>query len=103
MCGQVRSAVGRLATVAFFVAMIAIAGVTPVVAQDQDQPESVTIDLNEYKGSEVSGSATLTAQEDEVLVSSQIEGEMVKGDHPTHIHLEPARTSIRILRFPSTP
>lgn len=86
MCGQVRSAFGRLVMVTFLVAMIALATVVPGAAQDQEQPESVTIDLNEYQESGVSGSATLTAEGDEVIVSSQIEGEMVTGDHPTHIH-----------------
>ncbi len=73
-------------TLAFLLALIEFAGVVLVAAQDEDEPESVTFGLNEYKGSGSLGSSTVTAQGDEVVVSSQITGEMVAGDHPTHIH-----------------
>ena len=86
MSGQTRTGQVRLALVAFLMVMAAVAVTVPAAAKDQDQSESVTIKLNEYKGSGVSGTATLTAKGDEVIVASQITGKPVKGDHPTHIH-----------------
>lgn len=79
-------AFNRLLTTIVLAVVVAVAFVGPVGAQSQDDSESITIDLNEVEESGVSGSATLTAKGDEVIVSSQIEGEMVTGDHPTHIH-----------------
>lgn len=56
----------------------------PAVAQDDE--EALTIALNEYEGSGVSGWATLTHSGDGVRVEMAVEGEAVTGDHPTHIH-----------------
>ena len=86
MWSPARSAFGRLVTVTFLMTLTASAFVGSVRAQNHDEAERVTITLNEVEESGVSGSATLTAKGDEVVVSSQIEGEMVKGEHPTHIH-----------------
>jgi len=48
-------------------------------------PDSVTITLNQWKGSGISGTATLTARGDKTAVELQIEGER-PGVHPNHIH-----------------
>jgi hypothetical protein len=56
----------------------------PVVAQDDEEP--LTIALNEYMGSGVSGWATLTPSGSGIRVEMAVEGEAVTGDHPTHIH-----------------
>jgi hypothetical protein len=52
----------------------------------QDSPKTITIALNEYKGSGVSGWATLTANGKGVDVQMAVEGKAVTGNQPTHIH-----------------
>lgn len=54
-----------------------------VAAQDE---ERVTIPLNEYKNSGVSGTATLTGTDGDTRVVMELRGEPVTGEHPTHIH-----------------
>jgi hypothetical protein len=49
--------------------------------------EGLTIALNEYRGSGVSGWATLTPADGGVRVAMAVEGAAVTGDHPTHIHV----------------
>jgi hypothetical protein len=49
-------------------------------------PDSVTINLNPWKGSSIAGTAALTARGDKTVVELQISGER-PGDHPNHIHL----------------
>jgi hypothetical protein len=52
----------------------------------QDAGESVTVDLHEVRGSGVSGTAILTAQDGQTKVDMTLGGPGLKGDHPTHIH-----------------
>jgi hypothetical protein len=52
----------------------------------QDNPETITIALNEYKGSGVSGWATLTQDGSDLHVQMAVEGAAVTGNQPTHIH-----------------
>ena len=52
----------------------------------QDGVNEMTILLNEYEDSGVSGWAMLSAQEEGVTVQMAVEGDQVTGDHPTHIH-----------------
>ncbi len=46
----------------------------------------LTIDLNEYQGSGVTGWATLTPTIDGVRLTMAVEGTAVTGNHPSHIH-----------------
>jgi hypothetical protein len=52
----------------------------------QDNPETITIALNEYKGSGVSGWATLTQDGSDLHVQMAVQGAAVTGNQPTHIH-----------------
>lgn len=52
----------------------------------QDNPKTITIALNEYKGSGVTGWATLTADGNDLHVQMAVEGAAVTGNQPTHIH-----------------
>jgi hypothetical protein len=52
----------------------------------QNSPQTITIALNEYKGSGVSGWATLTANGKGVDVKMAVTGAAVTGNQPTHIH-----------------
>ncbi len=65
--------------------LIALVVVAPAATQTQEE-ESLTIALNEFEGSGVSGSATLTPLDGGVSVAMAVEGEEISGDHPTHIH-----------------
>lgn len=65
------------------VALTAVAFAAPAAAQDD---ENLTIALNEFEGSGVSGWATLTVAGGGVQVEMAVDGEAVTGDHPTHIH-----------------
>jgi len=56
------------------------------LAAAQGDPEDLTIALNEYEDSGVSGWAALTLDGDGVRVAMAIEGDPVTSDHPTHIH-----------------
>ncbi len=73
----------RAATPLIVVLASMVVLVAPTVAQDDDR---ITISLNEFEDSGVSGTATLVASRDVTLVSMEISGEAVEGDHPTHIH-----------------
>lgn len=66
-----------------FVVFAAFTQATPVAAQDN---ESVTLPLNEYMNSGVSGTATLEPRGNATRVTMELSGEPVTGDHPTHIH-----------------
>jgi hypothetical protein len=55
----------------------------PAAAQDN---LSLTIPLNEYENSGVSGTATLEATEGGTHVEMSLRGEPLTGNHPTHIH-----------------
>jgi hypothetical protein len=69
------------------VSLAALAILTPAISvAAQDTPQTITIALNEYEDSGVSGWATLTAEGDGVAVQMAVEGDQVTGDHPTHIH-----------------
>jgi hypothetical protein len=67
-------------------AWTAVVFISPSSVAAQDSPQNMTIGLNEYEGSGVSGWATLTAQDDGVHVQMAVEGDQISGDHPTHIH-----------------
>jgi hypothetical protein len=70
-----------------FVSLVAFAtllSATSVAAQDN--PDTITIALNEYEDSGVTGWATLTSEGEGVGVQMAVEGDQVTGDQPTHIH-----------------
>lgn len=53
----------------------------------QEEGTRITVELQEFEDSGISGSATLTATDDGgTQVSMQLQGEELDGDHPTHIH-----------------
>ncbi len=52
----------------------------------KDDAKELTIVLKEYKGSGVSGWATLTPTDDGLRVTMAVEGKTVTGNHPSHIH-----------------
>lgn len=66
--------------------IIGLMSFSPLTARAQDNPKTITIALNEYKGSGVSGWAMLTADGKGVKVQMAVEGAAITGDHPTHIH-----------------
>ena len=68
---------------ATFVVFAASALRAPVAAQNND---SITIPLNEYKNSGVSGTATLEAVGNGTRVTMELSGDQITGNHPTHIH-----------------
>jgi hypothetical protein len=69
------------------VSLVALAILMPAISvAAQNTPQTITIALNEYKDSGVSGWATLTAEGEGVAVQMAVEGDQVTGDHPTHIH-----------------
>ena len=76
------AATGVLA-ITVVMALAGWAGLRPVAAQEEDR---LTIALNEYQGSGVSGTATLTAAGEGVQVSMELAGDVLTGGHPTHIH-----------------
>jgi hypothetical protein len=77
----------RVRFVSFAVSLVALASLVPAKSiAAQDTPETITIALNEYQDSGVSGWATLTAEGDGVAVQMAVEGDQVTGDQPTHIH-----------------
>src|SRR4051794_3776806 len=67
-----------------FVGFALLAPFSTAVAQSN--PKTITIALNEYKGSGVSGWATLTANGDGVDVQMAVKGKAITGNQPTHIH-----------------
>jgi hypothetical protein len=73
---------GWTIVLACFIATV-ITPALPAAAQDN---RSLTIPLNEYKNSGVSGTATLEATEGGTRVAMELSGDPVTGDHPTHIH-----------------
>lgn len=53
----------------------------------QEEGTRITVELQEFEDSGISGSATLTATADGgTQVSMQLQGGELDGDHPTHIH-----------------
>lgn len=74
--------VGWAIVLACFIAMV-IAPAVPAAAQDN---RSLTIPLNEYQNSGISGTATLTAEGENTRVLMELSGEPLTGNHPTHIH-----------------
>src|SRR5688500_1131635 len=74
-----RGAMAAVAAVALTVQTLA----APAAAECDD---SLTIALNEFEDSGVSGWATLTRVEGDVRVEMAVEGGAVTGSHPTHIH-----------------
>jgi hypothetical protein len=55
----------------------------PVAAQQDD---SITIPLNEYENSGISGTATLEPIGNDTRVAMELSGDQLTGNHPTHIH-----------------
>ncbi len=72
----------RTLPIAVVMALVTMAFVSPILAQE----DSITISLREYQRSGVSGSATLTADEQNTRVVMELSGDPVTGNHPTHIH-----------------
>jgi hypothetical protein len=73
----------RVIVLATFVVFATSTLQAPVAAQNND---SITIPLNEYENSGVSGTATLEAIGDGTRVVMELSGDAVTGNHPTHIH-----------------
>ena len=73
----------RAIVLAAFVVIAASTLGAPVAAQNND---SITIPLNEYDNSGVSGTATLEAIGNGTRVTMELSGDPVTGNHPTHIH-----------------
>jgi hypothetical protein len=76
---------GRFVFVAIASIALGLSMAAPQTAA-QDDVNELTILLNEFEDSGVSGWAMLTAQEEGVTVQMAVEGDQVTGDHPTHIH-----------------
>ena len=69
----------------FFAIVIGLLPSAAAVAQESGM--SLTVDLQEFDDSGVTGTAVLTeTTEGGVLVSMTLTGETVDGNHPTHIH-----------------
>ena len=68
----------------FIASLLLIVLVTNITAQASRI--DLTIGLNEYQGSGVSGWATLAPTIDGVRVTMAVEGTAITGNHPTHIH-----------------
>ena len=67
--------------------MCAVVAMLPGVMSAQADGFRVTVDLNEYDDSGISGTAILTTVQDGgVEVSMELRGAELDGDHPTHIH-----------------
>ncbi len=82
--GQMWCRVGRLVAVLIVLLVTAaFAAVGPAAAQDE---ESVEFDLNEVNDSGVTGTAVLTADDDETNVTVELTGEAIVGDHPVNIY-----------------
>ena len=73
----------RAIALAAFVVIATSTLEAPVAAQNND---SITIPLNEYENSGVSGTATLEAFGNGTRVTMELSGDPVTGNHPTHIH-----------------
>jgi hypothetical protein len=77
----------RVAWLALVTVVVGFALLAPLsAAAAQSKPKTITIALNEYKSSGVSGWATLTANGDGVDVQMAVSGKAVTGNQPTHIH-----------------
>lgn len=74
--------IGWAIVLACFIATV-VSPAAPAAAQDN---LSLTIPLNEYQNSGVSGTATLTADGRATHVEMMLSGKQVTGNHPTHIH-----------------
>lgn len=68
------------------VAMLALVALMGSVAAAQESGARITVDLKEYQGSGVTGTAVLIAQGSAVSISMRLTGAAVTGGHPTHIH-----------------
>ena len=74
----------RVAALALIAALVAMPFAT-VTAQEEGT--RITVELQEFEDSGISGTATLTATDDGgTQVSMELQGEELDGDHPTHIH-----------------
>jgi hypothetical protein len=80
--GKSLAKLGFVAIAAFALGLAAPS--TQIAAQED--VNTITIALNEYQGSGVSGWATLTAADEGITVAMAVEGAQITGDHPTHIH-----------------
>jgi hypothetical protein len=76
--------IGKFALAAVFLGLIA--SFHSAAAAADDSADSITIALNEYQNSGVSGWATLTAKDGGLQVQMAVEGDAVTGNQPTHIH-----------------
>ena len=73
----------RSASLLFVAVFCLLSAAAPASAQLVSQ---ITIPLGEYKGSGVSGLATLSVIGNYVEVSMTLSGEQIAGEHPSHIH-----------------
>lgn len=73
-----------VAIAAVLVGMLLVGGSFRSVRAAQDDG-SVTVEMEEYDGSGVSGTATLTDSPDGIVVEISLEGN-VEGSHPAHFH-----------------
>ena len=81
---MVRWHIQRFAALSLFCAMVAL---LPGGVSAQEDGLRVTVDLNEFEDSGISGTAILTTVDDGgVEVSMELRGAELDGDHPTHIH-----------------
>ena len=82
--GATRARVRRVSLAAFLLlALMAPFGI-PVSAQNGSTP--VTVTVNQFDASGVSGTAVLTPNGDQTVVDMTLSGPGITGNHPTHIH-----------------
>jgi hypothetical protein len=73
--------------VVLFLVLASIVSLPMGLAFAQNTATSITVDLNEFEGSGISGTAVLTENDaGGVHVSMKLLGEALDGNHPTHIH-----------------
>ena len=78
-----RQALRRIAVVLF----AALVSLPFGAVSAQEEGTRITVELQEFEDSGISGSASLTATDDGgTQVSMQLQGGELDGDHPTHIH-----------------
>ncbi len=85
MEGQHKVIVARPGLVISAIALVFMIAVRTEVGA-QESGEKLTIALNEYQNSGVSGWASLTPKDDGVQVTMAVEGKAVRGNHPSHVH-----------------
>jgi hypothetical protein len=85
MRGGKQAARGSIVAIAAVLACMLLLGGSFRAARAAQDDGSVTVDMTEYDGSGVSGTAVLTDSPDGVIVDITLEGN-VAGSHPAHMH-----------------